>query len=132
MTTNIRSKALGRLLRTAALGASVLLLAGCATGYSFVQPEVAGSGGYYTNPEPYTGQGYYDVYGTGPYYPGTSGWGYYNGTWPDSSIGWFAGMYGDYWSPFLFNVGFSNVWGFPGYWGPWYSVNIPIWGCGWD
>ncbi|MGH8190002.1 MAG: hypothetical protein ACREP2_00965 [Rhodanobacteraceae bacterium] len=132
MTTKICSKALSRLLRTAALGAGVLLLAGCATGYSFVQPDVAGSGGYYTSPEPYTGQGYYDYYGTGPYYPGTAGWGYYNGTWPDNSIGWFGGLYGGYWSPFFFNLGFSNVWGFPGYWGPWYSINLPIWGCSWD
>ena len=72
-----------RLARRILPGAGVLLLAGCATGYSFVQPDMAGSGSYYTGDGPYTGQGYYDYYATGPYYPGTSGWGYYNGTDPD-------------------------------------------------
>lgn len=121
-----------RLARFAALSAGLLLLAGCATGYNFVQPEAAGSGGYYTGEEPYTGEGYYDVYGTGPYYPGTSGWGYYSGSFPFA----FDFGYGSYWgygySPWVFNVGISSVWDFPGYWGPWYSVNFPIWGCGWD
>lgn len=117
---------LGTITRLGLLGAGVMLLAGCATGYSFVQPDMTGSGGYYTGDNPYTSQGYYDYYGTGPYYPGTSGWGYYNGTWPYSNpYGWYGGYgYGSSWT---FGFGVSNVWGFPGYWGPWYSSN---WGCG--
>lgn len=121
-----RSNSWNRGARLALLGVGVLLLAGCATGYSFVQPDMAGSGGYYTGDSSYTGQGYYDYYGTGPYYPGTGGWGYYNGTWPYSDpYGWYGG-YG-YGSSLTFGFGTSNVWGFPGYWGPWYSSN---WGCG--
>ncbi len=121
-----RSNPWNRGARLALLGVGALLLAGCATGYSFVQPDMAGSGAYYTSDGPYTGQGYYDYYGTGPYYPGTSGWGYYGGTWPYSDpYGWYGG-YG-YGSSLTFGFGFSNVWGFPGYWGPWYSSN---WGCG--
>lgn len=115
-----------RLARRILPGAGVLLLAGCATGYSFVQPDMAGSGSYYTSDGPYTGQGYYDYYATGPYYPGTSGWGYYNGTWPYSNpYGW----YGGYGSSLTFGFGISNVWGFPGYWGPWYASGYPAWGC---
>lgn len=118
-----------RLARGAALGAGVLLLAGCATGYSFVQPDVAGSGGYYTSEGPYSSRGYYDDYGTGPYYSGTSGWGYYNGSYPYSSrYGYYGGNYG-YGSPWIFNLGISNVWNFPGYWGPWYTLGYPSWGC---
>jgi hypothetical protein len=123
------STAWSRLARAVVLGAGALALAGCATGYAFVQPDVAGGGGYYTSDGPYSGQGYYDDYGTGPYYPGTSGYGYYNGTWPYSNpYGWYGG-YGDYgYGPsFTFNLGISNVWNFPGYWGPWYSTG---WGCG--
>ena len=118
-----------RLMRVAAFGAGTLLLAGCATGYSFVQPDVAGSGGYYTGQEPYSGQGYYDDYGTGPYYPGTSGYGYYNGSYPYSNpYGYYGGNYG-YGPQWLFNVGISSVWDFPGYWGPWYTTSFPLWGC---
>jgi hypothetical protein len=112
----------GRIARIGVLGAGAMLLTGCATGYSFVQPGMAGSGGYYTNDGAYAGQG---SYGTGPYYPDTGGWGYYGGTWPYSDpYGWYGG-YG-YGSSLTFGFGFSNVWGFPGYWGPWYSSN---WGC---
>ena len=121
----------GRLARCIVALAGAVALAGCATGYAYVQPDVADSGGYYTSDNAYTGQGYYDWYGTGPYYPGTSGWGYYNGTNPYAgAFGWYGddGYYG-YGSPFVFNLGISNVWGFPGYWGPWYSLDFPIWGC---
>src|SRR5690348_18474966 len=79
MRGTFSSKAWGRFARAVVLGAGALALAGCATGYAFVQPDVAGGGGYYTSDGPYSGQGYYDDYGTGPYYPGTSGYGYYNG-----------------------------------------------------
>lgn len=129
-----RSKTWARLASITALLAGALVLAGCATGYAFVQPEAAGSGGYYTGDEPYTGQGYYDVYGTGPYYPGTSGWGYYNGSFPFAfNFGYYGGYFGNYgyWSPWIFNFGVSSVWDFPGYWGPWYSIDIPIFGCDW-
>lgn len=116
-----------RMARMAAMGAGILLLAGCATGYSFVQPGVAGSGGYYTS-EPYSGQGYYD-YGTGPY-AGTSGYGYYDGSWPyGGAYGYYDPGYFGYGSQWSFNVGISNVWDFPGYWGPWYSTGSPVWGC---
>lgn len=126
-----RRQAWIRLARGAALGAGVLLLAGCATGYSFVQPDVAGSGGYYTSEGPYSGQGYYDDYGTGPYYPGTGAWGYYNGSYPYSNpygYGYYGGNYG-YGPQWIFNLGISNVWNFPGYWGPWYTTGYSSWGC---
>jgi len=134
MRGTFSSRAWGCLARAVALGTGALALAGCATGYAFVQPGVAGGGGYYTSDEPYSGQGYYDYYGTGPYYPGTSGYGYYNGTSPYSNpFGWYGG-YGDYgyWPSFTFNPGISNVWNFPGYWGPWYSTGwgCARWGCG--
>ncbi|MGH8126195.1 MAG: hypothetical protein ACREPK_10165 [Rhodanobacteraceae bacterium] len=107
-------------------------------GYVYVQPDAANGGGYYTGDLTYSGQGYYDYYGTGPYYPGTSGYGYYNGTYPYyGAFGWEGGYAGDYGylggypyvSRFTFNIGISNVWNFPGYWGPWYSTVIPIWRC---
>lgn len=123
-----RRQAWVRLTRMAVLGAGVLLLAGCATGYSFVQPGVAGSGGYYTSQGPYSGQGYY---GTGPYYPGTSGYGYYNGSYPYSSpYGSYGGGYGYGYGPQLtFNLGISNGWNSRGYGGPWYATGYPSWGC---
>ena len=131
MRGTFSSRAWGCLARVVALGTGALALAGCATGYAFVQPDVAGGGGYYTSDAPYSGQGSL-YYGTGPYYPGTSGYGYYNGTSPYSNpFGWYDG-YGDYgyWPSFTFNLGISNVWNFPGYWGPWYSTG---WGCArWD
>lgn len=124
-----RTWAMAHNARLALLGAGVLLLAGCATGYSFVQPDVAGSGSYYTGDGPYSGSGYYDYYGTGPYYPGTSGYGYYNGSWPYSgAFGYYGPGYG-YGSQWIFNLGVSNVWNFPGYWGPWYATGFPSWGC---
>jgi hypothetical protein len=128
MRGSFQSGAWTTLARAGVLGAAVAL-AGCATGYALVQPDAAGSGAYYTSGEPYSGQGYYDDYGTGPYYPGTDGYGYYNGTGPYLNP-WYWGYYGSYgyWPSFGFSVGFSNVWDFPGYWGPWYSTGW--WGCG--
>lgn len=117
-----------RLARLVMLGAAIGSLAGCATSYSLVQPDGAGSGSYYTSEGPYSGQGYYDYYGTGPYYPGTSGYGYYDRTGPYSGMFGWDDDYG-YWPSFNFNVGISNVWGFPGYWGPWYSTGFPVWEC---
>jgi hypothetical protein len=128
----LRAKGFGRFVHGTTLVVGILALAGCATGYSLVQPDVTGSGSYYTSDVPYSGQGYFDYYGTGPYYPGTSGWGYYNGTSPYSnSFGWYGADYGGYgyWPFFNFNVGISSVWDFPGYWGPWYSTGLPVWEC---
>ena len=64
-------------LRLAALGAAALLLAGCATGYTFVQPDAAG-GGYYTGTGAYPSSGYYynDDYGADAWFPGYAGFGY--------------------------------------------------------
>ena len=113
-----RSKAWSRLARVAALGTGALVLAGCAADYAYVQPNVAGSGGYYTSNGPYPGQGYYDDYGAG-------GWDDWN------AFGWYGAGYGDYgYGPsFTFNLGISNAWGFPGYWGPWYPIGFPVRGC---
>lgn len=142
MRTLTLRKAWRRAARLLALGAAGLLLAGCATGYALVQPDVAGAGAYYSGDayagaydggEAYTGTGYYDVWGTGPYYPGTAGFGYYDGSWPYGGAGGWYGLgfsYG-YASPFAFGIGFSNVWNFPGYWGPWYAPNVAVWGCRW-
>lgn len=131
MRETTRDRAGARMARLTALGAGVLLLAGCATGYSFVQPDVAGSGGYYTSDGPYSGQGYYDYYGAGPYYSGTSGYDYYNGTWPyGGAYGYYDPYgYGGYGSGWTFSLGISNVWNFPGYWGPWYTTVFPSGGC---
>lgn len=125
-TTRARTSA--RAVRLAGLAAGILLLAGCATGYSFVQPGVAGSGGYYTSESPYSGQGYYDDYGGGPYYPGSNGYDYYGGTAPYGGGYYGPGYYG-YAPPWSFNLGISSVWNFPGYWDPWYSAGFPRRGC---
>src|SRR5690348_9487751 len=124
-----QNRAVARAARLIALGGGILLLAGCATGYSFVQPDVAGSGGYNTGESPYSGQGYYDYYGTGPYYSGTSGYGYYSGAWPYYGGACDPYGYGGYGSGWMFGLGISNVWNFPGYWGPWYTTVFPSGGC---
>lgn len=129
MRGTFSSRAWGSLARVVALGAGAWVLAGCATGYAFVQPDVAGGGGYYTSDGPYPGPGYGAYYGAGPYYPGTGGYGYYHGTYPYADpFGWYGGLYGNYgyWPSFGFNLGISNGWNFPGYRGPWYSTG---WGC---
>lgn len=129
MGKTTRNRAVARAARLIALGGGILLLAGCATGYSFVQPDVAGSGGYYMGESPYSGQGYYDYYGTGPYYSGTSGYGYYSGAWPYYGGAYDPYGYGGYGSGWTFSLGISNVWNFPGYWGPWYTTVFPSGGC---
>lgn len=99
---------LGRCGRLAALGAGVLALAGCATGYAFVQPDVAGGGGYYTSAGPYAAPGYYDDRAYS-YYPGYAGFG--NGGWYGSSVS------------FGFGLGSACGWSCGGYYGgwPWYA-----------
>lgn len=112
MRRMFRSKAWGRLVPVAALVAGVLALAGCATGYAFVQPDTTGSGGYYTSDGPYPGQGY----GIIPYYPGPDGFGYYD----------FGGFGYDtvYGPSFAFGLGFGSAcgWTCAGFYGgmPWY------------
>lgn len=120
MRGTFSSTAWGRRARAAILGAVALALAGCATGYAFVQPDVAGGGGYYTSDAPYPGQGY-------PYY-GAGGYGYYDGNGPYADpFGWYGGYGGyGYWPSFTLNLGIYNAWNFPGYRGPWYSMG---WGC---
>jgi hypothetical protein len=67
----------GRLGRVIALGMGVLLLAGCTAGSSFVQPDAAGAGSYYTSEGAYAAPGYYYDESPGDYYyPGESGSGY--------------------------------------------------------
>lgn len=124
----------GRLLRITASCIGAIALAGCAIGYVYVQPGAGNSGGYYTGDAAYSGQGYYDDYGTGPYFPGTDGYGYYNGGYAYSGAFGPWGGYGYFGSyPYVprltFNIGISNVWNFPGYGGSWYSTVIPVWGC---
>lgn len=98
--------------RVAALGAAALLLAGCATGYSFVQPDAA-AGGYYTGTA-YASPGYYydDDYGAGAWSPGYAGFGY-------------NPYYG---SSISFGLGFGSVcgWNCGGFYSgwPWYYGGV--------
>lgn len=101
--------------RLGALAAAACMLAGCATGYTLVQPDGAGGGSYYTSAEPaepYADLGYDDD-GDFGYAPG---WGY-------------AGAYGWGW-PGGFGLGISSGWGWPGYGGPWSTGLYPGWGYG--
>lgn len=105
-------------LRIAALGTAALLLAGCATGYTFVQPDAVG-GGYYTGTSAYASPGYYydEPYGADAWFPGYAGFGY-------------NPYYG---SSISFGLGFGNVcgWGCGGYYGGWpwyYGAGYPNWG----
>ncbi len=128
----LQVKTRGRGARLLVLLTATLVLAGCATSYSLVQPDASGSGSYYTSESSYPDQGYYDSYDTGPYYPGTIGWGYYDGTSPYATpFGWYGGSYDDFgsWPSFTFSLGVSSIWDFPGYWGPWYTTGVPFWGC---
>ncbi|HEU0278045.1 MAG TPA: hypothetical protein VFQ95_09520 [Rhodanobacteraceae bacterium] len=122
-----------RALRLLALGVATAVLGGCATGYSLVQADGTGGGAYYSG-EAYTGTGYYDAGATGPYYAGTAGWGYYDGIWPYTGAGgWYGSGFGfGYDPPFALGFGFSSVWNFPGYWGPWYATGAPVWSCRWQ
>ena len=105
-------------LRIAGLGAAALLLAGCATGYTFVQPDAVG-GGYYTGTSVYASPGYYydDAYGADAWFPGYGGFGY-------------NPYYG---SSISFGLGFGSVcgWGCGNYYGGWpwyYGAGYPNWG----
>ncbi|HEY8229093.1 MAG TPA: hypothetical protein VIG31_01450, partial [Rhodanobacteraceae bacterium] len=101
------SRSDGRRLVPIMLAAGVLALAGCATGYSFVQPATD-VGGYYTGVGAYPAPGYYYADGVGAYDPYGEGFGC--GT-----------LYG---SSFAFGLGLGSVcgWSCGGYYGgwPWY------------
>lgn len=117
MQTGSRSR---KWWHAAGLLAAPLLLAGCATPYALVQPDIAGSGSYYTGTGTYIGRGYYDGYASGPYYPGTfgyGGYGYYGGY---SGHGYWPGY--SYWPGYGFTLGFSSGWNYPGYGWPWYGT----------
>lgn len=93
------------LARITLLVAGVLALAGCATGYSLVQPSVGGAGSYYTGDGPYPTPAYSYGYGTGAY---GADYGY-------------GSLYGP---SFTFGLGLGSVcgWNCGGYYGawPWY------------
>jgi hypothetical protein len=95
-----------RFVRVILLAAGVLALAGCASGYSFVQPGTTGAGGYYTSDGPYPAPGHY--YDDTAYDPYDAGFGY-------------GGLYDP---SFAFGLGFGSVcgWSCGGYYGgwPWY------------
>ena len=103
-----RSKAWDRLARIVAVVAGALALAGCATGYSFVQPDAGGAGNYYTSNGPYQAPAYYYDDTVGAYDPYSVGFGY-----------------GSFYGPsFTFGLGLGSVcgWSCGGYYGgwPWY------------
>lgn len=97
-----------RLVRLTLLAAGVLALAGCASGYSFVQP---GAGDYYTSNGPYPAPGHY--YGDTAYDPYDAGFGY-------------GSLYG----PFGLGLGSACGWSCAGYYGgwPWYYGGIAYYG----
>jgi hypothetical protein len=94
------------LTRVAVLAAGVLALAGCATGYSFVQPDTRGAGSYYTGDAAYPAPAYDD--GDGAYDSYDAAFGY-------------GSLYGP---SFTFGLGFGSPcgWSCAGYYGgwPWY------------
>lgn len=95
-------------LRVILLAAGLLALAGCATGYSFVQPDPGDAGSYYTGDGPYQAPAYYYGYGAGAYAPYGAGYGY-----------------GSFYGPsFTFGLGLGSVcgWMCGSYYGgwPWY------------
>lgn len=101
------------LARATLLAAGALALAACATGYSYVQPEAGGAGGYYLGDAAYPAPGYYD---DDPYDPYDAAFGY-------------GGLYGP---SFAFGLGFGSPcgWSCAGYYGgwPWYYGTIGYYG----
>jgi len=106
-----------RLARVTLLVAGALALAGCAAGYSFVQPGAAGAGDYYTSDGPYPAPGYYYDAGMGTYDPYGAGFGY-------------GSVYGP-----SFTLGFGSAcgWSCAGYYGgwPWYYSGAGYYGRRW-
>ena len=103
-----RSEAWDRLARIVAVAVGALALAGCATGYSFVQPDMGGAGSYYTSDGRYPAPGYYYDGNVGAYDPYSTGFGY-------------GSLYGP---SFTFGLGLGSAcgWSCAGYYGgwPWY------------
>lgn len=97
-----------RLVRITLLAAGALALAGCAAGYSFVQPGASAAGSYYTSDGPYPAPGYYYDGDVGAYDPYAAGFGY-------------GSLYGP---SFTFGLGLGSAcgWSCAGYYGgwPWY------------
>lgn len=95
------------------LGVGVLALAGCATGYSFVQPDAGDAGGYYTSAESYTAPGYVDdgAFGTYDPYAGFGDYGLYGpsltfGLGLGSACGWSCGNYYGGWPWYYGEAGY--------------------------
>lgn len=103
MRRTFRSGAWSRLARIAILGAGVLALAGCAAGYSFVQPGTGAAGSYYTSDGSYPVPGYYYDDSIGAYDSYGAGFGY-------------GSIYGP---SFTFGLGFGSPcgWSCAGYYG---------------
>lgn len=93
MNPSTHSSRWSRSARLAAVGAGLLLLAGCVMPYSYVQGGYGG--GYYTSDDPAPGGYYYDA--------APAGYGYY------------GGGYGYYGAPVGVTIGVSSGW--PGYYG---------------
>jgi len=108
-----------RLARVTLLVAGVLALAGCAAGYSFVQPDAGGAGSYYTSDGPYPAPAYYYDDGIGAYGPYGAGFGYGN-------------LYGP---SLTLDLGLGNPcgWSCGGYYGgwPWYYGGAGYYGRRW-
>jgi len=108
-----------RLARVTLLVAGVLALAGCAAGYSFVQPDAGGAGSYYTSDGPYPAPAYYYDDGIGAYGPYGAGFGYGN-------------LYGP---SLALDLGLGNPcgWSCGGYYGgwPWYYGGAGYYGRRW-
>ena len=104
------------LARFTLLAAVVFALAGCATGYSFVQPGAGGAGSYYTSDAAYLTPGYYYEGGLGALDPYAAPFGYDN-------------LYGP---SFTFGLGLGSAcaWNCAGYYGswPWYYGSIGYYG----
>ena len=115
MRRTFRSGAWGRFARVGAIAVGVLALAGCATGYSFVQPDAGGAGGYYTSAGSYPAPGYADDGDFGAYGP-YAGFGDYS-------------LYGP---SFAFGLGFGSPcgWTCGNYYGgwPWYYGGVGYYG----
>ena len=108
-----------RLARVTLLVAGILALAGCAAGYSFVQPDAGGAGSYYTSDGPYPAPAYDYDDGIGAYGPYEVGFGYGN-------------LYGP---SLTFGLGLGNPcgWSCGGYYGgwPWYYGGAGYYGKRW-
>lgn len=100
------------LARLFLLAAGVLALAGCATGYSLMQPDASGAGGYYTGEGLYSAPGYYYEGDAGAFDPYDAAFGYGSLYGPTFTFGLGWG----------FGFGSACGWNCLGYYGgwPWY------------